>query len=121
MRTRLLVSLAILSSPTVAGDDQSGSKRVCDDATYATLVAAKVNACDRVGPMKCNQNTSCAEIPGQIIKLNACTAARQAIMDKCFPGGDSGHNEQVRNLRRAIDNCFELLERCRKKDESCKE
>jgi len=99
MRTRLLI-LALLSSPTIAADEDSASKRTCDDATYARLRAAKVSACDRGGTMKCTQNTSCAEIQNQIIKLNACIVARRAVMDTCFR---------------------ELEARCRRDEESCEE
>jgi len=123
MRTRLLLFLLLLAFPTIAADDEPKSKRTCDDATYTRLVAAKVDACDRVGTMKCNQHTACPEIPNQIIKLNKCIAARRAVMDQCFQGGDSGHQEQVRNLDYAVENCFRELEaRCKRNDdESCKE
>lgn len=121
MRTRLFI-LLLFSSTTVAADEDSASKRTCDDATYARLVAAKVAACDRSGPMKCTQNTTCAEIPDQIIKLNACIAARRAVMDTCYKGGNEGHREQVRNMESAVRKCFTELEaRCRRNDESCKE
>jgi len=69
--------------------------------------------------MSCTQNTTCAEIPNQIAKLNACIAARQAVMDRCFNGGNKGHKEQVQNLENAIRNCFKFLERCMRDDESC--
>jgi len=120
MRTRLFI-LVLLASPTLAADEDSASKRTCDDATYTRLVEAKTNACDRAGPMKCTQNMTCAEIPDQIIKLNACIAARRAVMDTCYKGGDEGHNRQVQNLENAIETCFKYLERCRRNDESCKE
>jgi hypothetical protein len=123
MRTRLLVFLLLLSKPTIAGDDdRSASKRTCNDETYARLVAAKVVACDQNGGVQgCNQNTTCPEIPPRIIALNACIAARRAVMDQCYQGGDSGHKEQVRNLENAVTRCFKYLERCKRDDESCKE
>jgi hypothetical protein len=123
MRARLLLIPVLLASPTIAADEDSSSKRTCNDETYTRLVAEKVNTCDRVGTMKCNQNTACPEIPNQIIKLNKCIAARRAVMDQCYQGGDRGHQEQVRNLQYAVENCFRELEaRCtRDDDESCKE
>lgn len=122
MRTRLLVVLLLSSSALAGDDDRSTAKRACDDETYARLVAAKVAACDQNGGVQgCNQNTTCAEIPPRIIALNACIAARRAVMDRCYQGGDSGHQEQVRNLENAVARCFKYLEKCGRDDESCQE
>ena len=115
--------LLLLSRPTAAGDDdEPGTKRVCDDATFARLKEAKIHACKRNGPMGCKGDMSCVELSERLVAINKCIAAREAEMVQCFQGGDSGHKIQVRQLQSAAENCWHFFNKnCKKNDESCRE
>ena len=86
-------------------------KCICSKKELAALTAAKSAACD--GP---NRGSTC--YPGMLreealrnaARFRACEEARNAINQKCFNGGNSGHQEAARNARRAAANCMDIAE-----------
>jgi hypothetical protein len=51
---------------------------------------------------------STAEALTNAAKFEACAAARDAINNKCFGGGDAGHREAANNARRAAQKCRDI-------------
>jgi type VI secretion system secreted protein VgrG len=56
----------------------------------------------------CRSGMSTAEALTNAAKFEACAAARDAINNKCFGGGDAGHREAANNARRAAQKCRDI-------------
>jgi Novel toxin 16 len=42
------------------------------------------------------------------IRINEdCIRARQNIMNECYRGGDKAHQDEVDNVRKVLQNCFD--------------
>jgi RHS repeat-associated protein len=80
----------------------------CTAAEHAVLNAAVGAACK--GPQfSCNKdkhpNLDCPEIQARIGRATACAAARAAINQKCFNGGDPNHRAEQANATKAAATC----------------
>jgi hypothetical protein len=87
----------------------------CDEERHNTLASEKDKAC--------NQKRACPSAdPGNghdadcsyYTQLRAngkqCVAARKAIMDACFDGGDSDHVGYLEKAQEVVDNCSAYIE-----------
>jgi RHS repeat-associated protein len=88
------------SKPRKCGD--------CTPAEHAALQAA-VNAACKSGPRACKGNQDLATLEANLAKNLACAAARDAINNKCFKGGDAGHRQAANEARNAAANCTKLI------------
>lgn len=108
----LLLALGLAATPSSAGaaplpgpplpGDGLKPPGDCTPQQYAALVAAKVGTCD-VGP-SC-KTTDCATATAALARLQACVAARLAVMVQCFRGGDQIHKDQLDDTEKAVVNC----------------
>jgi RHS repeat-associated protein len=60
----------------------------------------------------CHSGMSRAEALDNAAKFEACAAARDTINNRCFGGGDSGHQERANNDRRAAQKCRDQASMC---------
>ena len=120
--TPALAALVLtLARPTAA---QAKEDRDCPEGEYYTLLRPKQLHCDIPHPMSCKDpGISCAEITGRMARIGSCIRARQALMDRCFHGGDPGHRQEVVELNKSFDRCFKLSleKKCGDQDDGCKE
>jgi type VI secretion system secreted protein VgrG len=80
----------------------------CTAVEHAALNAAVGAACK--GPQfSCNKakhpNLDCPEIQARIGRATACAAARAAINQKCYNGGDANHQAEQNNATKAAATC----------------
>jgi hypothetical protein len=107
------------------GDDDGENLDPPGDCTKQQLWALKQTkkaACkiDNSDIKACTESDSCEVLQTKENAFRACLAARVAIMDTCFRGGDSGHKERVKNMDTSIEDCKKLrIAACKKRDK-CK-
>ncbi|MFM6321527.1 MAG: RHS repeat-associated core domain-containing protein [Microcystis panniformis] len=63
----------------------------------------------------CKPGMSSEEALANAAKFEACAAARDAINNRCFGGGDAGHREAANNARRAAQKCRDTAGQCKPK------
>ncbi|MHB9048515.1 MAG: RHS repeat-associated core domain-containing protein, partial [Pirellulales bacterium] len=86
-------------------------KCMCSKEELGALNAAVSAACDGANSgRRCYRGMLRDEALENARRFSACEAARNAINQKCFSGGDSGHQEAARNARRASAYCIEIAE-----------
>jgi len=64
----------------------------------------------------CNEADTCVTLAPKIVAFATEITARVAVAAKCFKGGDTGHQTQIRNKMKALNNCVELFESQKCKD-----
>ena len=69
-------------------------------------------ACKWGGPRSCSPADSCEVNKEKISKNSACAAARRAINQKCFAGGDAGHKQAEAEAINAVKRCQEMSVKC---------
>jgi len=74
----------------------------CTPAQYAVLAAAVQTIC-KSGP-GC-KSTDCGVMRQALTRLQDCAAARQALNDTCFRGGDQAHIDELLSVLRGVANC----------------
>ena len=60
----------------------------------------------------CHSGMSSAEALDNAAKFEACAAARDTINNRCFGGGDLGHQVKADNERRAAQKCRDQASMC---------
>lgn len=96
----------------VQDDWQSSPPGRCSWSRYDELVTAKNRECGTTHA--CGGDLlDCAEIARRVNQGYACLAARLAVMNECFGGGDEVHKRQVQQTRQAIRNCLDQAQRAR--------
>lgn len=115
----LAALLLAFARPTAA---QAKKDRDCPEGEYYTLLRAKQLHCDSPHPMSCKDSSlSCAEISSRMARIGSCINARQALMDRCFNGGDPGHRQEVVELNKSFGRCIKisLEKKCGDRDDGC--
>lgn len=56
-------------------------------------------------PMRCTVSMTCEQLKANWRAFETCIQARQALMDRCFHGGDDGHRSKVNEGRRGQEKC----------------
>jgi len=81
----------------------------CTKEEHYQLQQAVNEACSPALITACKKGQDCDVLKESLRKFKACIAARIAINDKCYDGGDAGHLEQVAIMTNGADNCIEIL------------
>ena len=76
----------------------------CTGEVFRELNRAVGKAC-KAQAMRCEKSMSCDALKASWRAFTACMLARQALMDRCFRGGDPAH-------QRKMDEYFRGRERC---------
>jgi RHS repeat-associated protein len=85
----------------------------CSVDRYKELREAVVAACKKGKILSCipkcttDRQRSINQV--RLVAINACIAAREALDNECFRGGDKGHNQQRDQLRRMKEKCEKYL------------
>jgi len=66
-------------------------------------------ACSPAIIRACKKGQDCGLLRENLRKFEACIKARREINDKCFGGGDPGHNEQISNMANGANNCISII------------
>jgi hypothetical protein len=91
----------ILKNLTMVGDCTAEQHRKLQD---------EVNrACKR--PRACKGDQDCATLIANLAKNRECAAARKAINDTCFKGGDEGHKQAYQEALNAVGTCLDLMKK----------
>ena len=108
----ILATLCLWPGPLNAAEPTE-TPRNCTDEEHRVLKQEVGRAC-KTTSMKCYEHQSCAELLANWLTHQRCIAARIAVMDKCFQGGDENHRQEVEQYRRGADKCsqFMILRRC---------
>lgn len=78
----------------------------CTQPQHAVLEAAKNLACYPAGGFSCDGITNCDILRANLMKAGACQAARNAINNICYGGGDSGHQTAADTAGKAAAKCM---------------
>ncbi|MEP9359588.1 DUF4157 domain-containing protein [Sphingomonas sp. KR3-1] len=91
----------------------------CTQSQYIPLRAAVVFWCkEPEGLDRCEESDSCGQLRLKIRQFQMCARVRQELGDICFGGGDQGHRDQVRSVRRGQANCMEIYRsKCQRRRE----
>lgn len=60
-------------------------------------------------PRKCQQGQPCDVLKANLTKNLACAAARNAINNVCYSGGDPGHKQAAQDALNAAAKCKVLM------------
>jgi RHS repeat-associated protein len=80
----------------------------CTPAQFILLQGAVIIAC-KIGKRACDASQECSTLRVNLAKNLACAAARDAINNQCFNGGDQGHRTAANEARNAARRCEELI------------
>ncbi len=90
----------------------AGDTSTCPPDVTARLQAQVELAC-KTQKSRCTGEQSCAELLARIPVAVACIAAREAIMQQCYGGGDADHIDELNRRKRNLNNCEALyLRKC---------
>ena len=81
----------------------------CYFAEYTRLNAGVQGNCKTPAPRACKRTDSCAVLFAKRAHFGRCLNAREAREESCFKGGNSGHRQQIQQVRNAIGRCNEHL------------
>jgi len=90
--------------PTPPNLDPPGD---CSESEHRRLQNEVNRACKR--KRACKGNQSCDVLNDNLNKNRECSAARNEINNKCFRGGNSGHQKGADDAARAVNNCMNLM------------
>jgi hypothetical protein len=83
---------------------------MCSQKQYDALVATKERACNQVRACRRPvRGVDCKEYRANIQRNLDCKNARNAVMMKCFKGGDARHRRERDNVVRDLNNCKKYL------------
>ena len=94
-------------------DDKRTSSGCTPQEQYILLQQEVSRLCKGTGSGRaCSPGMSQADALANAAKFEACAAARDAINNRCFGGGDAGHQEAANNVRRAAKKCQDIASTC---------
>jgi len=84
--------------------------RTCSDLRYKELKDRIRNEC-KVPPISaCASGDDCDTLRAKKARFLACAAARDAMNQECFGGGDNGHQDQANQMRNGANNCQPFID-----------
>jgi hypothetical protein len=98
--------LASTATATLPG----GPVSTCPPAETARL-QAQVELLCKTGKSKCIDTDTCPTLTGKMAALQACITARETIMNRCFGGGDAGHQNEVQQRKNGLRKCAAIYQR----------
>lgn len=98
----------LVSTPTAALP--AGPVSTCPPAETARL-QAQVELLCKSGKSKCIDTDTCPTLTGKMAALQACITARETIMNRCFGGGDAGHQNEVQQRKNGLRRCAAIYQR----------
>jgi hypothetical protein len=82
----------------------------CPPAETARL-QAQVELLCKTGKSKCIDTDTCPKLTAKMAALQACITARETIMNRCFGGGDAGHQNEVQQRKNGLRRCAAIYQR----------
>lgn len=106
----------ITTAAAAAVPDPTNTSSCPPDVTRALQTDVDI-ACNIKGvKSSCTQHDSCAVLLEKIAVSEACIAARQVIMAKCYNGGDDIHKEAVKERQKGLNwRRYNYTKRCTEK------
>jgi RHS repeat-associated protein len=95
-------------SPTAARNCPNPSQPYCPEGLQQSLQNV-VNYSCKPYPPQCRPGDSCGSMETRLIQFQSCAAARAAINNQCFGGGDRGHQMAYTRARQDQAICQGLL------------
>lgn len=81
----------------------------CTKEEHYQLQQVVNTACSPAIIRACKKGQDCDLLRENLRKFEACIKARREINDKCFGGGDSGHNEAITIMTNGAENCKTII------------
>lgn len=81
----------------------------CTKEEHYQLQQVVNTACSPAIIRACKKGQDCDLLRENLRKFEACIKARKDINDKCYGGGDPGHNEQIANMTNGAKNCISII------------
>lgn len=110
-RGALLLGI-FLSTPVGLSAEQTKERLAppgdCTKEVYRKLNQAVGSACKAQG-MRCEKDMTCETLKARWRAFTACMVARQALMDRCFRGGDVDHQAKMDDYLRGRERCHVFL------------
>jgi hypothetical protein len=106
---RIATCIAIALVVAVVAAAQGGiDEAKCPEEEYLRLRKQVLDACRGVH-MRCLSEHECPELIARWKLQATCGAARQILMDTCFPGGNAGHRKAIEQAEQGQKTCLRFI------------